>query len=219
MRSTRDAAFAEALAMAVPSHPRRRGAGPEPAPAPPRRSAPGRASTTCSWSATRRRRSTASPGPIPSLLVDVADRFPGIEVIRLPVNHRCTPQVVQIGRGDPAEAEAGTRRSSRLAPTGRPRRSPRHDDERRRGGVRSRRRSPRSTRHSSAPARWPCWRAPTPRWRRPGSRAHRQPASRSRRPVDGAGSVLTPLLDEAYRLRDTDRLRQWDLDQHELRRG
>lgn len=30
-------------------------------------------------------------------LVEVEDRFPGIEVIRLPVNHRCTPQIVSAG--------------------------------------------------------------------------------------------------------------------------
>ncbi len=36
-------------------------------------------------------------GADPSLLVDVADRFPGIEIVRLHTNHRCTPQVVQAG--------------------------------------------------------------------------------------------------------------------------
>jgi DNA helicase-2/ATP-dependent DNA helicase PcrA len=36
-------------------------------------------------------------GADPSLLVDVETRFPGIEVIRLPVNHRCTPQIVTAG--------------------------------------------------------------------------------------------------------------------------
>ena len=36
-------------------------------------------------------------GADPALLVDVDERFPGIEVIRLPVNHRCTPQIVQAG--------------------------------------------------------------------------------------------------------------------------
>jgi len=36
-------------------------------------------------------------GADPGLLIDVADRFPGIEVIRLATNHRCTPQVVDAG--------------------------------------------------------------------------------------------------------------------------
>lgn len=36
-------------------------------------------------------------GADPGLLIDVADRFPGIEVIRLGINHRCTPQVVEAG--------------------------------------------------------------------------------------------------------------------------
>lgn len=36
-------------------------------------------------------------GADPALLVDVSDRFPGIEVIRLGINHRCTPQVVATG--------------------------------------------------------------------------------------------------------------------------
>ncbi|MEO1059149.1 MAG: UvrD-helicase domain-containing protein, partial [Actinomycetota bacterium] len=36
-------------------------------------------------------------GADPALLVDVEDRFSGVEVIRLPVNHRCTPQVVRAG--------------------------------------------------------------------------------------------------------------------------
>jgi DNA helicase-2/ATP-dependent DNA helicase PcrA len=36
-------------------------------------------------------------GADPSLLVEVETRFPGIEVIRLPVNHRCTPQIVTAG--------------------------------------------------------------------------------------------------------------------------
>lgn len=56
-------------------------------------------------------------GADPALLVDVETRFPGIEVIRLPANHRSTPQVVAAGvhalaRGDgdaPAEQLAATR--------------------------------------------------------------------------------------------------------------
>lgn len=37
-------------------------------------------------------------GADPRLLVDADERFPGVEVIRLPVNHRCTPQIVAAGR-------------------------------------------------------------------------------------------------------------------------
>ncbi len=36
-------------------------------------------------------------GADPALLVDVEQRFPGVEVVRLPVNHRCTPQIVDAG--------------------------------------------------------------------------------------------------------------------------
>jgi DNA helicase-2/ATP-dependent DNA helicase PcrA len=36
-------------------------------------------------------------GADPTLLVDVETRFPGIEIVRLPVNHRCTPQIVRAG--------------------------------------------------------------------------------------------------------------------------
>lgn len=36
-------------------------------------------------------------GADPTLLVDVATRFPGVEIVRLPVNHRCTPQIVAAG--------------------------------------------------------------------------------------------------------------------------
>lgn len=36
-------------------------------------------------------------GSDPSLLTDVAERFPGVEVVRLTANHRCTPQIVAVG--------------------------------------------------------------------------------------------------------------------------
>jgi len=36
-------------------------------------------------------------GTDPSLLIEVSDRFPGIEIVRLPTNHRCTPQIVEAG--------------------------------------------------------------------------------------------------------------------------
>ncbi len=37
-------------------------------------------------------------GADPSLLNDVSDRFRGVEIIRLKTNHRCSPQIVDIGR-------------------------------------------------------------------------------------------------------------------------
>jgi len=36
-------------------------------------------------------------GADPALLVDVEERFPGVEIIRLPVNHRSSPQIVRAG--------------------------------------------------------------------------------------------------------------------------
>jgi DNA helicase-2/ATP-dependent DNA helicase PcrA len=51
-------------------------------------------------------------GADPGLLVDVDERFPGIEVIRLPTNHRSTPEVVETGShvlaasGQPAEVRS-----------------------------------------------------------------------------------------------------------------
>jgi DNA helicase-2/ATP-dependent DNA helicase PcrA len=40
-----------------------------------------------------------------------------------------------------------------------------------------------------------------------------------RRRVDGAGSPLAPLLDEAYRIRDPNQLRRWIRDQHDAADG
>lgn len=37
-------------------------------------------------------------GSDPAVLVDVADHFPGVTVVRLPTNHRSTPQIVGAGR-------------------------------------------------------------------------------------------------------------------------
>jgi len=52
-------------------------------------------------------------GADPALLADVAARFPGVEVIHLPTNHRSTPQVVHAGMhvlrvtGQAADARSG----------------------------------------------------------------------------------------------------------------
>ena len=67
-------------------------------------------------------------GADPSLLVDVSDRFPGVEIVRLPVNHRSTPQVVRAGThvlsaaGSPSDARSGR-------PDGQPVREAAADDE------------------------------------------------------------------------------------------
>lgn len=36
-------------------------------------------------------------GADPTVLTEVESRFPGVEIVRLPVNHRCTPQIVHAG--------------------------------------------------------------------------------------------------------------------------
>lgn len=37
-------------------------------------------------------------GADPRVLTEVDDTFPGVEIVRLPVNHRCTPQIVRAAR-------------------------------------------------------------------------------------------------------------------------
>lgn len=152
-------------------------------------------------------------GSDPSLLVDVADRFPGVEVIRLPANHRCTPQVVEIGRAILADSGAGTTIES-ARPDGPPVVLSSHDDD-----------GAEATAVATSIAR------DDPTLVRTGqvavlARTHAVLASvraaltaagvAIKRRADGPGSELTPLLDEAYRIRDTEQLRRWIRDQHDL---
>jgi DNA helicase-2/ATP-dependent DNA helicase PcrA len=152
-------------------------------------------------------------GSDPSLLVDVADRFPGVEVIRLPVNHRCTPQVVEIGRAILADADAGTTIESARA-DGPAVTITAHDDE-----------------AAEAAAVAASIAEDDPTFVRSGqvavlARTHAVLAPvraalvaagvAIKRRADGPGSELTPLLDEAYRIRDTEQLRRWIRDQHDL---
>jgi DNA helicase-2/ATP-dependent DNA helicase PcrA len=152
-------------------------------------------------------------GSDPSLLVDVADRFPGVEVIRLPVNHRCTPQVVELGRTILADAGADTTIESArvdgpaVAITS-------HDDEGAEATavaasiaeadptlVRSGQVAVLARTHAAlAPVR----------------AALSAAGVALKRRADGPGSELTPLLDEAYRIRDTEQLRRWIRDQHDM---
>lgn len=64
-------------------------------------------------------------GADPGLLVNVETRFPGVEVVRLPTNHRCTPQVVAAGvhvLGGTSELRSGRDHGPRVEVVA-------HDDE------------------------------------------------------------------------------------------
>lgn len=149
-------------------------------------------------------------GSDPTLLTEVADRFPGIEIVRLPVNHRCTPQIVDAGahalRSDGQGTSIRSGRSDGAAVT-----VVSHTDE-----------------HAEARAVASSIARLDPDMTRRGrvavlARTHAAlAATRSaleeagvtvRRLVDGAGSPFTPILAEAYRLRESNRMRQWARDQ------
>ena len=155
-------------------------------------------------------------GSDPSLLVDVSDRFPGIEVIRLPVNHRCTPQVVDAGRFVLHRAEMRAAVESARA-EGRPVTISPHDDEDREAADVAdaiRRCDPGIVRRGQVAvlARTHATLAAT--------RAALTAAGIPMRVrVAGAGSELGTLLDAAYRMRDPDALRRWIRDQHDLADG
>ena len=149
-------------------------------------------------------------GSDPALLLEVSDRFPGIEIVRLPVNHRCTPQIV--------EAAAHTLRSdgqSTQVVSGRPDGplvvTQSHDDERAEAmwvALHIARLDPTLVRNAQVAVL---------------ARTHavlaivRSELSKAgvpvRRLVDGPGSPFTPILAEAYRLGEPNRMRQWARDQ------
>ena len=141
-------------------------------------------------------------GSDPTLLTDVSDRFPGIEIVRLPVNHRCTPQIVEAGA-----PRASSRRTTAIDPIRASRRPPWSRRVAPGRGCRG-----RGGRLGDRPAR-------SRRWcggqgRRPGAYAcHAGPgtccAARRRDhgappDVDGAGSPLTPILTGGVRIRRTE---------------
>jgi DNA helicase-2/ATP-dependent DNA helicase PcrA len=152
-------------------------------------------------------------GSDPGLLVDVADRFPGIEVVRLPANHRCTPQIVAIGahalRADGQEADVVSAR-----PDGPVAKVAGHEDE-----------QAEAVAVALAVAR------DDPDLVRAGrvavlARTHatlgrvRDELARAgvgvRRAIEGAGSPIATILGEAYRLRSGEELRRWVRDQDDL---
>ena len=148
-------------------------------------------------------------GSDPTILRDVSVRFPGIEVVRLPVNHRCTPQIVQIGaqalRSDEHQSSIESAR-----PDGDTVTIVRHDDdatEARWVASSIARLDPTLARTAriAVLARTHAALAPV--------RAALDDAGvTTRRTVDGAGSLLTPFMTEAYRLQDNNRLRRWAFD-------
>ena len=149
-------------------------------------------------------------GSDPALLLEVSDRFPGIEIIRLPVNHRCTPQIVEaaahslradgqladmvsarpdgptvvtaVHSDDQAEAVWVAQQIARLDPT----------------QVRSAQVAVLARTHAVLAAT---------------RAALTQAGVAVRRLADGPGSPFTPILAEAYRIRDSNRMRQWARDQ------
>ncbi len=152
-------------------------------------------------------------GSDPSLLVEVAERFPGVEVIRLPVNHRSTPQVVDTGRHVLAHAGVDTDIDARRA-DGLVTSIERHDDEQAEAAAvvaAVTRADPGRVRRSEIAVL-----ARTHATLVGVRRALQTAGIPVRRRVDGAGSAIGPLLDEAYRLRDPDQLRRWIRDQYEL---
>lgn len=68
-------------------------------------------------------------GADPGLLIDVSDRLPGIEIVRLPANHRCTPQVLDAGVHVLGIGQVEPTASLAVRGDGRPVRIVRCDDE------------------------------------------------------------------------------------------
>lgn len=152
-------------------------------------------------------------GSDPTLLTDVSTRFPGVEIVRLPVNHRCTPQIVAVGaHALRLGAQPPTIRSGR--PDGRAVTVASHTDEDAEAAAVATalaRTDPDLVRGGRAAV-----------LARTHATLHRVRAALAaagvpvRRQVDGAGAPLTPILAEAGRIRDPNHMRRWARDQAEL---
>ncbi len=150
-------------------------------------------------------------GSDPTILRDVSDRFPGIEVVRLPVNHRCTPQIVQIGARALRAVEHDDEIES-ARPDGELVAVVRHDDE----AAEARwvasviaRLDPTLARTSRVAVL-----ARTHAALAPVREALTDRGIPIRRVIDGPGSPLAPLLASAARFKDSNLLRRWA---HDLR--
>jgi len=150
-------------------------------------------------------------GSDPAILRDVSERFPGIEVVRLPVNHRCTPQIVQVGTRALRAVDHDDRIES-ARPDGELVEIVHHDDEVAEAAwVASSvaRLDPTLARTSQVAvlARTHAALGPT-------CDALVERGVPIRRLVDGPGSPFGPLLAAATRFKDSDLLRRWG---HDLR--
>lgn len=151
-------------------------------------------------------------GSDPTLLLDVAERFPGIEIIRLPVNHRCTPQIVAAGafalRVDRQHADirSGRPDGPDITITG-------HDDGQAEAATiadRIARLDPTLVRTSKVAVL-----GRTNAVLIPIRSALIEAGIPVRRIVDGAGSTLGAVLAKAYRNSDTNQFRRWAYDEFE----
>lgn len=152
-------------------------------------------------------------GSDPTLLTDVSARFPGVEVVRLPVNHRCTPQIVEAGAhalrvgGQDAAIRSGRPDGPAVTITSHP------DEEAEATSVASAiaRLDPGLVRNADVAVL-----ARTHATLQRVRAALTTAGVTIRRQVDGAGSPFTPVLTEAYRIREPNRMRGWVSDQFEL---
>jgi DNA helicase II / ATP-dependent DNA helicase PcrA len=148
-------------------------------------------------------------GSDPGLLIEVEHRFPGIEVVRLPANHRCTPQVVATGvhvlaRSDQAADLSSTR------PDGSVVRIVAHDDEHAEAAAVA-----RTIAHldpSLARASRVAVLARTNAQLPSIARALAAVGVAVRQAVHGAGSGLHRAVAQVYRLGDGPQLRNWAQD-------
>jgi DNA helicase-2/ATP-dependent DNA helicase PcrA len=155
-------------------------------------------------------------GSDPALLVDVAERFPGIEIVRLPANHRCTPQIVDAAahslRIDGQSTDVISAR-----PDGRAVGIKSHTDEQAEAIWVARRIAqldPTFVRNAQV--------AVLGRTHAVLAGARNALADAGvpvRRLIDGPGSPFTPILAEAYRLHQPNRMRQWARDQFDQIEG
>ena len=145
-------------------------------------------------------------GADPELLNQVESHFPGIEVIRLPVNHRCTPQVVAAGAAVLAAGDQPTDiRSAR--PDGSTVSMIVHADETaeaRSVAARLARLDPGLIRDGRVAVLARTHAALTPI-----AAALAEAAVPVRHAADGPGSALVPFLRLAYRISHSDELRHW----------